>query len=313
LSALLLLGIAAADWCLLLLAPGQDIQALNMQLTQLQHLCDTANNHQQQEHTSTVVDQLRSRLKSTTQDFKDVLTTRTENLKACDERRRLFCNQAEEAEFLHTAPLLHHTGTGSRIAGANRCNNSSEMQPPPHQQQQQQQPLLPGYNSRGGSSKPSAAELFGGSSGVRRRRHDEEHSHGPPRNHNMGSSSSSNSSSAEAAAAAAAGGVWQQQQQQQYMPHSQTATSSRVAALSNVEATIVELGSIFTQLADLVAAQGDMTQRIDENIGETLANVDSAKQQLMKYLNSISSNRWLMLKVFSVLVVFLVVFILFVA
>eukprot|EP00775_Hariotina_reticulata_P009050 gene9050-9220_t len=79
------------------------------------------------------------------------------------------------------------------------------------------------------------------------------------------------------------------------------------------QATIVELGSIFTQLADLVAAQGDMTQRIDENIEETLTNVDSAKQQLMKYLNTISSNRWLMLKVFGVVVLLLVVFILFVA
>jgi syntaxin 5 len=34
-----------------------------------------------------------------------------------------------------------------------------------------------------------------------------------------------------------------------------------------------------------------MTARIDENVDETLANVDQAKAQLMKYLNTISSNR----------------------
>ncbi len=42
-------------------------------------------------------------------------------------------------------------------------------------------------------------------------------------------------------------------------------------------------------------------------------NVDSAKAQLMKYLNSISSNRMLMVKVFLVLMAFLAVFVLFVA
>jgi syntaxin 5 len=56
-----------------------------------------------------------------------------------------------------------------------------------------------------------------------------------------------------------------------------------------------------------------MTQRIDENIEETLSNVDSAKAQLMKYLSSISSNRMLMMKVFVVLMAFLAIFVLFVA
>lgn len=59
--------------------------------------------------------------------------------------------------------------------------------------------------------------------------------------------------------------------------------------------------------------QGEMTQRIDENVEETLANVDNAKAQLMKYLNTISSNRWLMLKAFGVLMIFLVIFIAFIA
>jgi hypothetical protein len=59
--------------------------------------------------------------------------------------------------------------------------------------------------------------------------------------------------------------------------------------------------------------QGEMTQRIDENVEETLANVDNAKAQLMRYLNTISSNRWLMLKAFGVLMIFLVIFIGFIA
>jgi syntaxin 5 len=56
-----------------------------------------------------------------------------------------------------------------------------------------------------------------------------------------------------------------------------------------------------------------MVQRIDENVEETLGNVDQAKAQLMRYLNSISSNRWLVMKVFGVLMVFLLFFVMFIA
>lgn len=59
--------------------------------------------------------------------------------------------------------------------------------------------------------------------------------------------------------------------------------------------------------------QGELTVRIDENVEETLANVDSAQAQLLKYLNSISSNRWLIMKVFFVMLAFLIFFIVFIA
>lgn len=53
--------------------------------------------------------------------------------------------------------------------------------------------------------------------------------------------------------------------------------------------------------------------RIDENMDDTLLNVEGAQGQLHKYLNSISSNRWLIIKIFIVLLVLLLVFIVFVA
>ena len=62
-----------------------------------------------------------------------------------------------------------------------------------------------------------------------------------------------------------------------------------------------------------VQEQGELAIRIDENVDDTLANVDSAQQQLLKYLNSISSNRWLAMKVFFVLMVFTFIFITFIA
>ncbi|CAN1331317.1 SYP32 [Linum perenne] len=103
------------------------------------------------------------------------------------------------------------------------------------------------------------------------------------------------------------------QQQQQMVPLQDSYMQSRAEALHNVESTIHELGNIFTQLATMVSQQGELAIRIDENMDETLSNVEGAQGQLVRYLNSISSNRWLMIKIFFVLVVFLMIFLFFVA
>jgi hypothetical protein len=58
--------------------------------------------------------------------------------------------------------------------------------------------------------------------------------------------------------------------------------------------------------------QGELTIRIDENVDETLSNVTSAQAQLLKYFNGMNSNKWLLLKVFSVLMVFLLLFVMFI-
>ncbi|KAF8117681.1 hypothetical protein N665_0008s0037 [Sinapis alba] len=105
----------------------------------------------------------------------------------------------------------------------------------------------------------------------------------------------------------------QQSQQQQMVPLQDTYMQSRAEALHNVESTIHELSSIFTQLATMVSQQGEIAIRIDQNMEDTLANVEGAQSQLARYLNSISSNRWLMIKIFFVLIAFLMVFLFFVA
>ena len=107
-------------------------------------------------------------------------------------------------------------------------------------------------------------------------------------------------------------GAQQQQQQQLAVPAQDVYLASRVEALAQVESTVVELGGIFQQLAHMVAEQGEMAQRIDENVEDTLANVEAGQTQLLKYLNAISSNRWLALKVMGILLLFLLFFIVFI-
>ena len=49
--------------------------------------------------------------------------------------------------------------------------------------------------------------------------------------------------------------------------------------------------------------------RIDTNIEETTLNVEAAHGEILKYFQSVTSNRWLMLKIFGVLVVFFIIFV----
>ena len=46
---------------------------------------------------------------------------------------------------------------------------------------------------------------------------------------------------------------------------------------------------------------------------EVETNVGEAQKQLVKYLQSISSDRWLMIKIFGVLIFFFLIFVVFLA
>ncbi|CAL0305697.1 unnamed protein product [Lupinus luteus] len=239
----------------------QDINALNSAVLDLQSLSNSRNQSgdfsaDTTTHSTTVVDDLKTRLMSTTKEFKDVLTMRTENLKVHENRRQLFSSSASKESanpFVRQRPLATRTSA-----------SSSNAQAPPW---------------ANASGSPSSSQLF-------------------PKKQEDGESQPL---------------LQQQQQQQEIVPVQDSYMQSRAEALHNVESTIHELSNIFNQLATLVSQQGEVAIRIDENMDDTLANVEGAQGALLKYLNGISSNRWLMIKIFFVLIFFLMVFLFFVA
>lgn len=89
--------------------------------------------------------------------------------------------------------------------------------------------------------------------------------------------------------------------------------TSRAETMQNIESTIVELGGIFQQLAHMVKEQEEMVDRIDANVHDTELNVESAHSEILKYFQSVSSNRWLMIKIFGVLMFFFMFFLVFMA
>lgn len=83
-----------------------------------------------------------------------------------------------------------------------------------------------------------------------------------------------------------------------------TYIQQRGEAIEAIEKTIGELGSIFGQLATMVSEQSDMIQRIDVNTEDVVDNVEGAQRELLKYWSRVSSNRWLIAKMFGVLMIF---------
>ncbi|KAG6497300.1 syntaxin-32-like [Zingiber officinale] len=242
----------------------KDITALNSAVVDLQLLCSLQNesgnlSRDTTNHSTTVVDNLKNRLMSTTKEFKEVLTMRTENLKVHESRRQLFSSSASKEAanpFLRQRPLV------------SKGSNESSAPPAPWE-----------------NGSTSSSPLF-------------------PRRKSNGDPSSTQPLIPQ---------QQQQQQQQEMVPLQDSYMQSRAEALQSVESTIHELSNIFTQLATMVSQQGELAIRIDENMDDTLANVEGAQGQLLKYLNSISSNRWLMIKIFFVLMFFLMIFLFFVA
>ncbi|MCJ1258683.1 cis-Golgi t-SNARE syntaxin [Lignoscripta atroalba] len=89
-----------------------------------------------------------------------------------------------------------------------------------------------------------------------------------------------------------------------------TYINARGEAIEAIERTISELGSIFGQLASMVSEQSEMIQRIDANTEDVVDNVQGAQRELMKYWSRVSGNRWLVAKMFGVLMIFFLLWVL---
>lgn len=106
----------------------------------------------------------------------------------------------------------------------------------------------------------------------------------------------------------------QQQSQQMIMyDESHNYVQERAETMQNIESTIVELGGIFQQLAHMVKEQEEMVERIDTNVQDAEMNIEAAHGEILKYFQSVTKNRWLMIKIFGVLILFFIFFVVFLA
>lgn len=109
------------------------------------------------------------------------------------------------------------------------------------------------------------------------------------------------------------GGGAVSQQQLQIMEEGASSNSyiqQRGEAIEAIERTINELGGIFGQLAQMVSEQSEQIQRIDANTDDVVDNVEGAQRQLMKYWSRVQGNRMLIAKMFGVLMIFFLLWVL---
>lgn len=109
-------------------------------------------------------------------------------------------------------------------------------------------------------------------------------------------------------------GIQPSDQRQLMLPgQSDAYLQDRANTMQSIESTIVELGGIFQQLAHMIKEQEEVMLRIDANVEDTQAQVEMGHTELLKYFQSVTSNRWLMVKIFGVLIFFFIFFVIFMA
>lgn len=218
----------------------EDIANLNKQIAQLQQVAKgqrEAQGKHQQSHSTSVVVSLQSKLASMSNNFKQVLEVRTENLKSQRSRAEQFSRGGVTTSFPQSATTGYHAG--SVLAMEDDYHHNSSV---------------------------SAVSI------------------------DMNGAVQS----------------YMQDDTDKYY-------SSRADTMHTIESTIVELGGIFSQLAHMVKEQEEMVQRIDSNVEDTLLNVELGHNEILKYFQSVTSNRWLMVKIFAVLIFFFLLFVVFMA
>jgi syntaxin 5 len=80
--------------------------------------------------------------------------------------------------------------------------------------------------------------------------------------------------------------------------------TSRLSSVQGIQRTIAELGQVFSRMAATIQQQEEMVSRIDSDIDTADMNIKEGTNQLLIYYNSMSSNRRLILKILTILILF---------
>lgn len=83
----------------------------------------------------------------------------------------------------------------------------------------------------------------------------------------------------------------------------------RLNNATQVESTIVELSGMYARMANMVAEQGEIVGRIDDDMDIAQSNIEAGQNELLKYFKTMSGNRSLILKLFAILVVLIFLFV----
>lgn len=87
--------------------------------------------------------------------------------------------------------------------------------------------------------------------------------------------------------------------------------TTRATAVGSIESTIHEIGSMYSRVVSLVNQQEEVVMRIDSQLDDTEINMERGRRELLTYFDRISGNSMLIVKVFAILILFLMIFLIF--
>lgn len=95
-------------------------------------------------------------------------------------------------------------------------------------------------------------------------------------------------------------------------PHSEAAVlAARASDVAVLERQIGELSGLFSRLASMIAEQGNLVDRLEDDSEAALSRLEAGTAQLERYRARVTNNKTLALKVASILIAFLIFFVLF--
>ena len=86
--------------------------------------------------------------------------------------------------------------------------------------------------------------------------------------------------------------------------------NQRLDTVHGLEQQTSNIYKMFTDLFEMIAAKDYDIVRIDENLQDALDNLTEGQKQMEKYYEKVKNNKWFILKIFAVLFVFAMIFIL---
>lgn len=267
-------------------------------------------------HGDVIVGQLQGQLLGFTSALRGILQARSEGMRAQADRRQQFGSVRDLGR-----PFSFQQPQASPPAGG------------PAHHHQQQPSFGGGPGSRAGSSSagqggvaastgPAAASAAGAGAGPFGGSHNQ-HSQFSQHSQHHSQHSSDHAVISFGGGGGGSGGIggggggqpsaasaFQQLSQAQLVPES-SFMEARAADVQALERHISDLGSLFSRLATVVSEQGALVERIEDNTEDALANMEAGQAQLARYWERVSSNRGLVLRVASMLVLSAVLFALF--
>jgi len=302
----------------------QDITRINQRIDYLQ--MNTRNNRkndednaQALEHSKNVIVSLQSRLANTSNDFKNVLEIRTQNMREQKSRRdqygvsNLSTFTTPDLDSLKNNPLPLYqsavTAASSLNPNSPSFQNASLNTNNPATSSPNNNSLDLGFNST--INRPTSSNNYNSPYNGNIPMYqplDNNIKKDDPKDTFVSIEMDNTPPNGSLGLGNIIGG---EQQQLLANPVHTEYLESRSQAIDSIESTIAELGQIYQHFAQILAGQRETVQRIDDNIADVEMNVEGAQNQLMKYYNNISNNRWLLLKALGIVLIFFLIFVMF--